>query len=251
MVRAEQPKHATWEPIGPGVLRRRLPGLELNVAVVTGRDGILLVDTGSHDHEAANLLASLARELPAHDLPERVVAVVNTHGHFDHCYGNDEVLRAFPDAEVWGHADLPDYLERYAEAGRASGISHGFDPDLMNAARIVPPTRLVAREQPVTVDLGGREVVLYAPGRGHTDHDLVVHVPDCGVLIAGDIVEESGPPLFGSDAFAAEWSDSLARVRALDASVWLPGHGAVVDTEFVIRQNRWLADVAAGRVVPD
>ncbi|WP_406286879.1 MBL fold metallo-hydrolase [Embleya sp. NBC_00896] len=251
MVRAEQPKDATWEPIGPGVLRRRLPGLELNVAVVTGRDGILLVDTGSHEREAAELLSSLARELPAHGLPDRIVAVVNTHGHFDHCYGNDYVLRVFPDAEVWGHAALPAYLERYADAGRASGIEHGFDVDLMNAARIVPPTRLVPTGDAVTVDLGGREVVLYAPGRGHTDNDLVVHVPDCGVLIAGDMVEESGPPLFGSDAFAAEWSDSLGRVRALDASVWLPGHGAVVDEDFVVRQNHWLADVAAGRVVPD
>ncbi len=251
MVRAEQPKHATWEPIGPGVLRRRLPGLELNVAVVTGRDGILLVDTGSHEREAAELLSSLARELPTHDLPDRVVAVVNTHGHFDHCFGNARVLDAFPDAQVWGHAGLPTYLAGWADAGRASGIGHGFDADLMNSARIVPPNRLVGAGEHLVIDLGGREVVLYAPGRGHTDHDLVVHVPDCGVLIAGDLVEESGPPQFGPDAFAAEWSDSLGRVRGLGADVWLPGHGAVVNEEFVVRQSRLLADVATGRVVPD
>jgi glyoxylase-like metal-dependent hydrolase (beta-lactamase superfamily II) len=251
MVRVEQPKHATWEPIAPGVLRRRLPGLELNVAVVTGRDGILLVDTGSHEREAEELLSSLARELPTHDLPDRVVAVVNTHGHFDHCFGNAHVLDAFPDAQVWGHAGLPAYLAEWADRGRASGIGYGFDADLMNAARIVPPRHLVDTGEPVTLDLGGREVVFYAPGRGHTDHDLVVHVPDCGVLIAGDLVEESGPPQFGADAFAAEWSDSLSRVRELGAGVWLPGHGAVVDEEFVVRQTHWLADVAAGRVVPD
>lgn len=251
MVRAEQPEHAMWEPIAPGVLRRRLPGLELNVAVVTGRDGVLLVDTGSHGLEAGRLLSSLARELPAHGLPDRVVAVVNTHGHFDHCFGNAAVLRAFPDARVWGHEALPAYLAGHDEQVRADAIRYGCDPELVDAVSLVPPTELVPDRTAVTVDLGGREVVLYSPGRGHTGHDLVVHVPDSGVLIAGDLVEESGPPQFGTDAYADDWARSLARVRELGARVWIPGHGSVVDEEFVIRQNRWIADAAAGRVVPD
>jgi len=251
MVRAEQPEHATWEPIAPGVLRRRLPGLELNVAVVTGRDGVLLVDTGSHEREGALLLSSLARELPTHALPDRIVAVVNTHGHFDHCFGNAAVLRAFPDARVWGHEGLPAHLARHGGQAREDAIRYGYEPELVGAVSLVPPTDLVPDRAAVTIDLGGREVVLYSPGRGHTGHDLVVHVPDSDVLIAGDLVEESGPPQFGTDAHADAWSATLGRVRELGARVWIPGHGAVVDEEFVIRQNRWIAEAAAGRVVPD
>ena len=41
------------------------------------------------------------------------------------------------------------------------------------------------------------------PGRGHTNGDLVVRVPDADVVYAGDLVEESAAPAFGSDCYPA------------------------------------------------
>jgi glyoxylase-like metal-dependent hydrolase (beta-lactamase superfamily II) len=35
-------------------------------------------------------------------------------------------------------------------------------------------------------------------GRGHTDNDLLVHVPDASAWLVGDVLEESGPPMYGS-----------------------------------------------------
>ena len=83
---------------------------------------------------------------------------------------------------------------------------------------------------------------------GHTDTDLVVHVPDAATWIVGDVVEESGPPMYGSGSFPFGWPDVLdglaAQLRASDVVV--PGHGAVVDRAFVRAQARTLRHVAEG-----
>ena len=44
----------------------------------------------------------------------------------------------------------------------------------------------------MSIDLGDRSVELVHPGRGHTGGDLVVRLDDADVLLAGDLVEESG-----------------------------------------------------------
>ena len=82
------------------------------------------------------------------------------------------------------------------------------------------------------------------PGRGHTDHDLIVVVagPDPTVVFCGDLVEESGDPVIDRDSDRAAWPATLGRV--LDAggpdAAFVPGHGAVVDAAYVERQRRWL-----------
>ncbi|MCW2717936.1 hypothetical protein [Pseudonocardia sp.] len=44
---------------------------------------------------------------------------------------------------------------------------------------------------------------LRALGRGHTDRDLVVRVPDAGLVFAGDLVEQGAPPAL-EEAVVAE-----------------------------------------------
>ena len=83
-----------------------------------------------------------------------------------------------------------------------------------------------------SVDLGGRTVGLRHLGRGHTDHDVVVHVPDAAVVFAGDLVEQGAPPDLG-DAVVAEWPATLDALLALRPAVVVPGHGEPVDARFV------------------
>lgn len=70
-------------------------------------DGIIVVDTGAaDDHEQLNelyhpVVTPIVEALNAVDLDERdVVAIVNTHLHFDHCGQN----RSMPWAPVWVQA---------------------------------------------------------------------------------------------------------------------------------------------------
>ena len=62
------------------------------------------------------------------------------------------------------------------------------------------------------------------------------------VVFCGDLVEESGDPVFDRDSDLQAWPTTLGRV--LDAggpdATFVPGHGAVVDAGFVERQRRWL-----------
>ena len=95
------------------------------------------------------------------------------------------------------------------------------------------------------MDLGGRTLELRHLGRGHTDGDLVVIVPDADVTVAGDLVEQGGPPAFG-DSYPVEWPETVAALRGpmTAATLVVPGHGTPVDVDFVRAQHDELTALA-------
>jgi glyoxylase-like metal-dependent hydrolase (beta-lactamase superfamily II) len=233
---------AVWQEVGERVFRRRYAALDLNVGAVLGDEEVLLIDTRSWRAEAEELrdeLRALTR------LPCR--QVLNTHAHFDHCFGN----AVFRPAAVWGHRRCAEDLRSHGEEQRRRVMERfpGAAADLASL-EIVPPHRLVADR--ATVDLGGRRVELLHLGRGHTDNDLVALVPDAGVAFAGDLVEEGAPPSFG-DAWPLEWPATLDRllgtamqVLGTATPVVVPGHGDVAGPELVRAQageQRAMADL--------
>lgn len=195
--------------------------LDVNVGVIAGSRGLLIVDT-------------LWSEPAAHDLVDRlpggfgrVVAVVNTHDHWDHVLGN----AVFADAAVpiHAHEDAAAQIEELAP--RAD-------------ARVVVPDHRFSSV--AVIDLGDRAVELIHPGRGHTAGDAVVRVADADVLFAGDLVEEGAPPCYGADSFPLDWPASLDLLADLigHRTAVVPGHGAVVDKAFVGDQRAELGVVA-------
>ena len=99
-----------WQEVGDRVFRFRYRSLDLNVGAVLGDDEVLVVDTRSFAAEAAELVADL-RALTR--LPCR--QVVNTHAHFDHCFGN-ATLRP---AAIWGHERCAAHLRTRGDRERA------------------------------------------------------------------------------------------------------------------------------------
>jgi glyoxylase-like metal-dependent hydrolase (beta-lactamase superfamily II) len=228
-------QRAGWQEVGDRVFRMRYRSLDLNVGAVLGEDEVLVVDTRAWVAEAEELLADL-RALTR--LPCR--QVVNTHWHFDHCYGNATMRPA----AIWGHRRCAERLVRDGEARRRR-LMDG-NPEVAEAlAEVVldPPDRPVD-DAGADLEVGGRRVELRWCGRGHTDNDLVVVVPDAGVVFAGDLVEEGAPPQFG-DAFPLEWPATLDRLVALGPPTVVPGPGDVVDHGFVRSQRAELAAMAA------
>ena len=102
------------------------------------------------------------------------------------------------------------------------------------------------------LDLGDRRVEIAHLGRGHTDGDLVVVMPDSDVLFTGDLLESAGPPSFGPDSVPDEWPATLDAVIGLMTATTLaiPGHGEPVDRKFVFEQRGWIAAQAAQRGTP-
>ncbi|HYL40898.1 MAG TPA: MBL fold metallo-hydrolase, partial [Candidatus Binatus sp.] len=112
--------------------------------------------------------------------------------------------------------------------------------DLANVA-IDPPDRSFA--ETARIQVGGRAVWLRHLGRGHTDTDIVVEVPDAGVLFAGDLVENGGPPGFG-DSYPLDWPETVSRLLELVRGPVVPGHGAIGDRPFVEAQLEAFLEVA-------
>jgi len=78
---------------------------------------------------------------------------------------------------------------------------------------------------------------------GHTDHDIVLHVPDAGVLFAGDLLENGAVPFFG-DGYPLDWPETALRVAELVIDVVVPGHGDHADRAFAEDQAASLAGLA-------
>jgi glyoxylase-like metal-dependent hydrolase (beta-lactamase superfamily II) len=230
---------AGWTQVGAGVFVRRYPVLDVNSTLVVGDGEVLLVDTLSTDAQARELAEAVRRITP------HPWTVVNTHHHFDHCFGN-AVLAG--DRPIWGHEEAAALLTERGPPLQRRWYEEtvGTDPELaagLAEVRIVPPDHTV--HGTTVLSVGGRAVVLHHPGRGHTAGDLVVHVPDADTLLAGDLVEEGGPPDFG-DAYPVEWPETVAALRHLAGvrTAIVPGHGAVVDRAFVAEQHDELAALA-------
>jgi glyoxylase-like metal-dependent hydrolase (beta-lactamase superfamily II) len=221
----------------------RYAWFDVNVTVVRGSSGLLVVDT----HASAQAAREVVDDVRALGAGE-VVAVVNTHEHFDHTFGNGTFRAAYGAVPVHAHEVA---AENTVEAGerikaRYDEPENAGDPhrDEVQATEIVPADTTFSSA--VALDLGDRLVELVHPGRGHTGGDLVVRLPDADVVLAGDLVEESGPPGFGSDCFPMDWPLTLDVVLGLltPATVVVPGHGAPVDREFVEEQRNDLGILA-------
>jgi glyoxylase-like metal-dependent hydrolase (beta-lactamase superfamily II) len=230
--------HYEWVSLTSGVYRCRLPFLDVTVGLVRGRDETLLIDCGTTLTEAT-LIASDVRELTG----SAVSRLVLTHHHFDHILG------------CGGFGGVPSYAAppvAVALGARlneicAEAVRYGADPgDIDRAARAVRiPDQQVWHAE---IDLGGRVVRIEYPGRGHTDHDLVVVVPPANhaeptVVFCGDLVEESADPALGPDSDPAAWPAALDRMLEIggEDAIYVPGHGAAVDAAFVRNQRDWLA----------
>jgi glyoxylase-like metal-dependent hydrolase (beta-lactamase superfamily II) len=226
---------------------------DVNVTVVGGERGLVVVDTHASERAMREVLDALRRVTR-----DEVVAVVNTHAHFDHTFGNAVLRSSFPTVPLLAHEEA---AATTVEAGTRAQERYAADPTDPHAGEV-----LATRVEPATetfasvrvVDLGDRALELVHPGRGHTGGDLVVRVADADVLLAGDLVEQSAPPSYGPDSFPLDWPGALDLVVGLltPSSVVVPGHGDLVDQPFVQDQRSDVGTVAetvfdlASRSVP-
>jgi glyoxylase-like metal-dependent hydrolase (beta-lactamase superfamily II) len=229
---------ASWTEVGDRVFVRRYrtwndDPFDQNVGAVLGADGVAIVDTRASHRLAGELLEDL-RVLTR----QPVVAVVNTHHHWDHTWGNAR----FSDVPTWGHVRCAERVAADSEATRRRIVAD--EPALAGElAEVVftPPTRTLT--DAAEVDLGDRQLALRFLGRGHTDNDVVIAVPDASVLFAGDLLENDATPSFG-DAFPVAWAATALKLSTLVTGAVVPGHGSVGDRGFADRQASDFAALA-------
>ena len=224
----------TWIELADGVFARRYAELDLTDGLVVGAERALVIDTRGDGRQGAEW-ATAVRERTA--LP---ITVVLTHAHFDHCFGT----AAFGAVPVLAHGRCAGAIARTADAQRTEWVAHYRSRgDEATADALAAAIPVAPAPAPPALDLGGRVAVLRHLGRGHTDHDLLVDVPDAGVVFAGDLVEQGAPPDL-AEADLAAWPATLTALLALGRPIVVPGHGEPVDGAFVAEQRDRLQEVA-------
>jgi glyoxylase-like metal-dependent hydrolase (beta-lactamase superfamily II) len=241
-----------WDEVGDGCFRRRYRTFDLNIGVVRGSDSLLVIDTRADLRQADELLEDLAM------FGRPVRWVVNSHWHFDHVFGNQRFVEragggitlpkavdVSADLEIWGHVDLPAMLLDNEAELRATLRDFYGDEAGAEYDRVVltPPERLVADCE--LLDIGDRGVELTHFGRGHTGNDLVVVVPAGGVVFAGVLLEQSGPPAYGDDSYPLAWPTTVEALVDINVSTFVPGHGDVMTPSAAAEQAEAITLVAS------
>jgi glyoxylase-like metal-dependent hydrolase (beta-lactamase superfamily II) len=148
-------------------------GLRPNIAVLTGPDGILVVDTGHKD--VADELESAAKKIG----DGAIKYIINTHVHHDHAGGNDIVGK---NAEIINLNNINQYLSRGIilqgkdELRGKSGISLG---------------------KHYLLNFNGEQVKLILYPGVHSSADLIIYFSSSGVAHMGDLLLTQSFPAVG------------------------------------------------------
>ena len=194
-------------------------GIVMAFAVVHP-DGVVVFDTGigvgDTEIEAAyrptvRALSDLLR-VAGIELDD-VVAVANSHLHFDHC-GQNGVLPGIPihvQAAEWAVAHEPDYtIPAWVDAPGMRYVQHAGEVELLPGVRLIP-----------------------TPGHTPGHQSLVVDAEDGRTVLIGQALytraEWDGTPEPGQSGEAGAWDPvlyraSVARLRALAPDRVLFGH---------------------------
>ncbi|MCP4724640.1 MAG: MBL fold metallo-hydrolase [bacterium] len=218
-----------------------------NAAIIINEADVIIVDT----HIIPAAVAALLEELKEiTDKPVRYV--INTHFHFDHVFGNQGYS---DDVEIISHESTREAIASGAsKSGRAYDLYIGRIPNQISSLKkqletvsdpeqrdrlelrlvyqenllagvrtVEPKAPNISFKKQMTLYRGEREIRILYFGRGHTEGNVVVHLPRENILITGDLIFESLS--YMGNGFFAEWPETLERLKSLEFDWILPGHG--------------------------
>jgi cyclase len=174
-----------------------------NVTALVTDGGVALIDTKFEmDYETVMQQLRTISDRP-------VDYVINTHLHGDHTGGNVQ-LQAMK-AKVIASANA----RRIMEARKESGLAD------------------ISFDEHIRLHLGDIPVDLYYFGRGHTDGDIFIHLPNDGILFTGDQFalwgEYDAVIDYASGGSARDWPRTLDKALQLDFDIVVAGHSGVTD----------------------
>lgn len=275
------------ERLSQHVLIAYWPGIDrrCNLTAIQSRKGLVIIDTEASPRVMAPIKAKIEQAFHRTDW----AYVINTHAHDNHCSGNS----LFQGAVILGHENLaedmqwlirrqtePDSkrreidrynailrdlraaLPRYAAHRMYTGLIQSdlifydlFVQDLQQGYEVVKPS--LSFSDKYTLDLGDLALELIFFGKGHSNSDILIYVPQERILVTGAIAYQQGRvPEIGEEShledvhrFIAVLDGLLADHVKIDHVI--PGHSVPLTRAVLppIRDyyRRMLQEVAAAR----
>jgi glyoxylase-like metal-dependent hydrolase (beta-lactamase superfamily II) len=257
-----------FEKVADGVYYATASGtmnVGANSPIIVNDDEALVIDSEITPAAARALVADMKAIT---NKPVRYV--VDSHYHYDHAFGN-QIFG--PDVQVIGHVNtrkrmLTNVMEQYTYLTSVQPVPARVDALKKRIAEEKDPQQKAALERQVANSLayleqvkeikvtpptltfnpmmsltrGRREIQLLYLGRGHTDTDVVVYLPNERIVCTGDLMESVVS--YAGDAYMEEWIATLDKLRALDFDTVMPGHGVVFKGKGKIEAfQKYLRDV--------
>jgi glyoxylase-like metal-dependent hydrolase (beta-lactamase superfamily II) len=199
----------TIEEVAPGVAV--LFGRGGNIGVSYGEDATVIIDD-----QFAPLTAKIEAAVASLEA-QPIKYVVNTHWHFDHTGGNENLGKA--GATIFAHQNV-----RVRMAGGGTVVGNTSPPAPKDALPVV------TFDQGMRFHINGDTITLMYFGGGHTDGDSVVMWEEKNVVHTGDLYLTINSFPFvdrasGGDVYKLMRTLDLVLTMIDDQTKVIPGHG--------------------------
>ena len=188
----------------------------ISTTLIMGQSDLVIVDPGltyEHAKTVGDLVAASGK---------RPVAVYATHGHGDHWFASGPLLERFPGTPVYATPGTIEVMRQNADPGfrgpHFDSLFPGQNPDSPVRAIPVPADG---------IELEGERLVAVEVGHTDTDATTILHVPQIGLLVAGDAVYNGVHPYLtesGGVTGIDEWLAALDIAEALRPATVIAGH---------------------------
>jgi len=185
-----------------------------NIGVLTGSDGVLMIDD-----QFAPLSEKISAAIKSLD-PGAIKYLVNTHLHGDHSGGNENFKKL--GVTIVAQEMVRDRMSKESFNARANRTFPPRDKDAWP---------VVTFDNRMSFHMNGEDIVMYHFFPGHTDGDAIIHLKKSNVMHTGDAFNLSGYPFIdGSSGGTFDgYIATLDKIYALadDQTKIIPGHGNV------------------------
>jgi cyclase len=199
-----------------------------NAGLLVGSSSSFLIDTLFSLDLTRRMLDAMA----VHTAAAPIGTLVNTHANGDHCFGNQlvdgaRVIMSQATAEELSHVPASLLHAMKQDPGPLGEVfRHMFGPFDFSGIDVPPPDETFTGAMSLTID--DRAIELIQLGPAHTDGDVIVHLPDAGIVYTGDLLFIDGTPISWAGTLT-NWMQAVDRIIALAPSVIVPGHGPLTD----------------------
>jgi glyoxylase-like metal-dependent hydrolase (beta-lactamase superfamily II) len=200
-----------------GVASAANEGFNSNAGFVVTDEGVVVIDALGTP-ALGNALLGAIRSVT----PKPVKRVIVTHYHADHFYGLEPLKKA--GAEVWAHRASLEYLDGVDARRRLEQRATELFPWVDEKTALIRADLWLDGD--TSFKLGGVRFDIYHLGPAHSPEDVIVVVPQEGVVFSGDILFAGRIPFVG-EADSKRWLERIDRLLDLKPRMMITGHGEV------------------------